>query len=801
MNRITCHVYLVLLIILSSCGVDGNETEVTSAPASVTFAAFGNTGMDTDDGVVFRELVTGLQNHGVDFAVELGNKLPVGVPPSGAGALLKAVDEEMESISVPVYPVVGANDVFDYFSDVAYSNHYGPMWYSFERGEVFFIVLNTSDESYRSGFGESAMIGEEQIGWLWDNLEDRREDEHVVLFMNSPLWNEAPELWQDRLMPVLKVGDVDLIVSCCREGLYDWGTIDGIRTVSTGCTGPVREKGIGLFPHILLVTMDGERSSFSVLASDGTVTEGIGIDDKKHDMVGEIVTSLTPPVLKTGMSWEINQSLELTLKNPFHDTISGSFGFTTYDNTSWVVDPPELLFSIARGVTKTYNIGIKGKSPDLSPLPVYHLMLQIGDSKAADSGDMLLREIPRPRMGETVSLSARIAKTVPYSFDSKPLRIPVDINGPDTCGRLIIYREDTTDIPVCIHKSPLSNFKDGLNEFTWNGSDIEGRKVDADSLSYYVFVYNKVAPPTWVAEGPPNLYGTFEVERTLNGLIAKTQTDDTLVFYRLAGSVGPPKPELINSFADVLDGLPLTGYVFDSEERIFLTTPKGVVCAFLSGGVVRPDVSFGDRGYVHFLEYRGQSVGCPAMSSGIVYAGVGAGGGNPPALLSIDGETGEIIRVTPLGDFFREESNAPALTATESGVYVAHPDCGYVVYMNHNGEIIWINEPGDMIGDRDTDDRSFTYGIGVDPYGFSYVTTPGYSARCGVLGPDGSALFRVILVILPGLRVCAAVPMIEGKSTDGLYFVTRGGDKPYVFHVPYTVKAGKIINEALVMSR
>jgi hypothetical protein len=37
--------------------------------------------------------------------------------------------------------------------------------------------------------------------------------------------------------------------------------------------------------------------------------------------------------------------------------------------------------------------------------------------------------------------------------------------------------------------------------------------------------------------------------------------------------------------------------------------------------------------------------------------------------------------------------------------------------------------------------------------------------------------------------------MIEGKPSDGLYLVTRGGDRPYVFHVPYTIRSGEIVEK------
>ena len=209
-----------------------------------------------------------------------------------------------------------------------------------------------------------------------------------------------------------------------------------------------------------------------------------------------------------------------------------------------------------------------------------------------------------------------------------------------------------------------------------------------------------------------------------------------------------------------------------------------------------PDISFGDGGYVRFTEYCGRETGSLAYHNGIVYTGIGGGERKSPCIVAFDGRTGEKIWVKDLGVFYGEESNPPAVTATDYGLYCAHPDCKDVICMTHNGDLLWINDAGDNVIGLDTDGRSFAYGIGVDQYGFTYVNTPGYSARCAVLGPDGRGLFRIILVQLPGLRVSSVVPMIEGKKSDGLYFITRGGDIPYVFHVPYTVRSGIIVDEA-----
>ncbi len=156
---------------------------------------------------------------------------------------------------------------------------------------------------------------------------------------------------------------------------------------------------------------------------------------------------------------------------------------------------------------------------------------------------------------------------------------------------------------------------------------------------------------------------------------------------------------------------------------------------------------------------------------------------------------GRWSRRIDLEEYFGRETEPPSVAADESGVIAAHPSGDIILRLARDGTISWINESGDDFGDIDMDGRSFVYGIGRDQYGNLYMSSPGTSARCGVVGPDGRGLFRVILVQLPGLRVSSVYPLIERKPTDGLYFVTRGGDRPYVFHVPYTIRAGEIVSK------
>ncbi|MFC1650924.1 metallophosphoesterase family protein [Candidatus Latescibacterota bacterium] len=796
----------VISVIISACGNSGeNESRTAQDPSSlsgnssdaVTFAVFGNTGFVTDNGVELKALIRAANEHDVDFFFDLGNRLPKGVPPHGAGALWDTADEYSALFEAPVYPTVGENDVFDYESDVEYSKRFGPMWYSFKRAETLFIVLNTEDNAYRSKFGSKPDVSDEQLEWLWDTLETSGSVTSVIL-MNSPLWDESPEIWNERLLPIITAGNVNLIVTCFENGLYDWGKIDGIRAVSTGCAGPAKLKNPGLFPHFLLITVNDKGSSFQVLFPDGTVSTGIPIDSRKVDEFADITAPLDIQALKTDASWNISEEMNFKFVNNFDKAITGTIDFTLFPSTSWKIDPSILSFSIDPGVSKTLHLGIRGTVPELGPLPEYSAELRLGETAVYENSGYLRIKIPRPRTDEVISVSGKIAEKVPYTFDGQPLKIPIEIESIDTCGRLIIYNEEGDGIPECLYVSPLRDFGLGINVFTWNGHDLEGNIAAPAELSYKICIYTKKAPVTWVAEGPPNNNGTFAIERTLSGLKAVTHDERSIFSYRIDGSIGKPEQDELFSFGDITDGLSLTGFARDEDNRYFLGTDSGIVCVYFTNGKVRPDVSFGENGYVTFPEYRGRSIGNPEFHNGLVYIGIGGSGdmgGNSPKIIILDSESGRQLSLMDLREFYGTLRNPPSVCVTNHGIFCAHPDDDHVIMLTHYGDVQWINGPGDRIGDRDVDGRSHTWGIAADQYGFSYVNTPGYSARCGVLGPDGRGLFRVILVQLPGLRVSSVVPVIEGNPSDGLYFVTRGGDMPYVFHVPFTVKTGIIVDE------
>ncbi len=122
-------------------------------------------------------------------------------------ALFSSYNTAIEKCGLPFFQVIGNHDMDyekggDEKSDDTFKKTYGPSYYSFNRGQVHYVVLDDvyylgSDRDYK-GF-----ITEEQLAWLKKDLSFVTPDKLIVLCTHIPVHNsvENKQVLYDILKP------------------------------------------------------------------------------------------------------------------------------------------------------------------------------------------------------------------------------------------------------------------------------------------------------------------------------------------------------------------------------------------------------------------------------------------------------------------------------------------------------------------------------------------------------------------------------------------------------------------------
>ena len=357
---ITASILIATAAFTGGCDDRENTLLPTGPVRPISFAVFGNTGRAADGDEAFFRLADAMNTAGIDFAVDVGNRLPEGIRTGDLADAWVTAETRTDSLHVPIYPIAGNGDVFDAASDREYAARFGPRWFSFQRNGVMFVVIDTGDGAYREGFGNRARIGGEQAAWLGKIMGMIDPDAPLAVFMHRPLWATDPVLWRDTLLPLLRQGGADLVVTSCDDGLSDWGEVDGIRAVSTGCVAPTENIGAGLFPHALVITVTGSSINIETMTPESGRIDGIPVDTAFRRAIGNLRDTFTMPVLAADASWNVGETVRLSISNAFDDTLQCNLDFTVYSGTSWRIEPQSVDEVLAPGDERTINIPHRG---------------------------------------------------------------------------------------------------------------------------------------------------------------------------------------------------------------------------------------------------------------------------------------------------------------------------------------------------------------------------------------------------------------------------------------------------------
>jgi predicted phosphodiesterase len=256
-----------------------------------------------------------------------------------AGDLIYGYDEDMELIEreweafdqatarfeMPVHLVAGNHDIWDGPSEEMYQQRYGPLWYSFDRKDCHFVVLDSEDQTAPN------QIAGEQLEWLRADLAAAR-GKRIFVFLHKPLWEEEdPDNdWGENVHPLLAEAGADTVFAGHWHIYRQAPTKDGVRYIITGGAGA--EIGddplLGDFYHYIMVTAPpaGEGESRLAVIRTGSVDPEDAVTASSVAAFSSLMSQMEIRPLLVGEGLTVERaSLEVT--NPFDESASLALEF------------------------------------------------------------------------------------------------------------------------------------------------------------------------------------------------------------------------------------------------------------------------------------------------------------------------------------------------------------------------------------------------------------------------------------------------------------------------------------------
>ena len=116
--------------------------------------------------------------------------------------LFKEYNQSIQLYDIPFFQVIGNHDMdfgvrSDEWSNQTFKGHFGPNYYSWNRGEIHYVVL---DDVFYLGNSNKYIgyIPEEQLAWLEQDLAQVEKGKTVVVALHIPTFTGAVNRYPDR---------------------------------------------------------------------------------------------------------------------------------------------------------------------------------------------------------------------------------------------------------------------------------------------------------------------------------------------------------------------------------------------------------------------------------------------------------------------------------------------------------------------------------------------------------------------------------------------------------------------------
>ncbi len=340
-----------------------------------------------------------------DFVVCAGDMI-MGGPAAEVGPMWDEFEGRIAELDVPFFPVAGNHDVMD--EDEVYriyEERIAPLHYTFTRGNVQCIILNTEEQGDPDGFYP------EQSAWLRSVLEASTA-RHIFVFLHVPFfltnWDRD---WQPTA-DILRGYPVRGVFAGHMHYYRDHGLIDGIRYVIAGSAGggmgtPEAEGGFFCY---LLVKVRGDQVSWSVMRP-GAVRPADTVTEAQVRRLRALRGMVSCEEVRLPWDAPMDAAAVVTLANPFDTPLRAPLRWTV--PVGWEAAPEQLVFDVAPGESASLTTHMKTQGPARFPVPTLEGVVDNPETGAPLSLSLPLALVPGisiPHAPESVVLDGDLSE-------------------------------------------------------------------------------------------------------------------------------------------------------------------------------------------------------------------------------------------------------------------------------------------------------------------------------------------------------------------------------------------------------